>query len=1832
MKWSYDRTRKIVVGFVNSEEIRDFGVSYTDITTKMDKIVWNIAGSYGTWIEQVGDTSAADSKCLNFYFENLNLINDSLHQSRISSLYDCPCNLDNLGAQWWGYSSTQSKEDKKTFIFCLVFASYAKERLSRLYGNPYNRLCCYTVPYDPSVRGGGESWLYTWEHAQYISFRDPNAGHLLLNDPWLNQGRISIAQDFNPHKWCCQESTSPYYYCGLFNQVRPETGCTLEPEIVTGAAVGDPHIFTLDGRQYTFNGLGQFILMYVLKIDFMLQARTQQVLNSLGNKTAATVFVAFAAKEGNYSRFQVELDSLQTGMVILANDMDITLDFYSTQGYNKTFGNNDITLIRGLQNNQTMLKVIFTSGISLKFYVGFKYLEFLVDVPVVYKGKLRGLLGNFNDNPDDDFILPNSSILTGDKINTDKKIFYNFGKEWEVTTSNTIFTYSSGKTALDYQYPEFIPLFIEDIDSGILQEAQKKCGDNVACTYDFAVTRSEQFASNSKKASQEIETIKMKQTNKAPVLTFNSSQLNSKQQWEVTSGIKSALNFTAMDADGDNITYHLAGTMHQSINIDTNTGVLTYIPNASFPVIIGVQATDSKGESSPVIYLDLVICSKCSNAGICDLSSTRQNEMKNGRFLFHSCLCLAAYTGEDCESELDACKANPCLAGQICADKTAQEQGNSNIGYTCGSCPKGYELIDGVCVDENECFSNETTSPCPEHSQCENFIGSYKCTCHTGYTIDFYNTSRCKDIDECIEGTNSCQHLCKNEEGSYTCACLPGSMLNTDRRTCQPDPTISSQCDLKGCHQACSSSNGSVACSCFIGYKLNNETHCSDINECLLPNPPCSQSCLNTNGSFQCSCYPGYKLNSDGLTCTVCPEPYYGVNCSGICVCNGHGTCHQVKGCECSPGWSGEQCNQDVNECAVDGVCPMGQICVNMLGSFECRCPSGYENLIGQCKDFNECLDVLDNNCDLSVENCMNNEGSYTCECQTGYARNSYNICADIDECAINSYNCEQICENTQGKYNCKCKDGYKLNIDRTTCIKTDIDKCLGELNLTCSHICSVDKVTKTPSCSCKTGYILEGAEKCVDINECQFDQLNLCNFKDRCLNTDGGFRCSCPSGYSLDNDGQSCLACGQGKWGQECSNECACSTGAVRCDPYKGCVCKSGFTGTRCEKDLDECSTGLVICGLGERCINTIGSASCHCLAGYSNIDGKCQDLNECANALTNNCSQVCQNYAGGYTCSCHTGYLYEAANKTCKDIDECQLNLHNCEQRCENTGGGYRCSCLDGWKLNTDRVSCIETSKCTNKVCSDKCTAVDGVETCFCPKGKELDPKNNSKCVDVDMCRGDPCSDTCVESNDGSSFLCSCPPGKQLAADSITCSDCLEGKFGINCTGKCDCNTTNSVFCDKINGSCTCKTGWTSTLCDVDTDECKTGNLCPLHSKCINTYGSYLCKCDVGYFKNADQCQACPFGTYGEECKNQCTCDLTHSTCDAMSGHCTCHDGWSGAPCDTDINECMNKNNSCPALDRTNWVCINTLGSYKCSCEVGYVDYINNGCIDIDECLNGIHDCQQECSNEVGSFSCSCKAGYHLNETNKKTCYKSAEYTFQLKIMIDVNDKNLKEKQGKDYLELKSLIEFVLRDIIGKTVKSLRKIDVLNLRLGSLIADFSLVLEVGSETNPLGKLIEEFIHIAESGIKMDGLIQKATVIVGNTTVMPRADKCWILETIESCGSDEKCQLNGEGIANCRKILEIEKDANTSLILGLTLGLTLGLALIIVIACCIRYRRKYTQQRRNDNSSSERSFSIRGPKHMPYHDLNFDTPFPNRMTRGFNKGNVYALRNVKRL
>lgn len=117
-------------------------------------------------------------------------------------------------------------------------------------------------------------------------------------------------------------------------------------------------------------------------------------------------------------------------------------------------------------------------------------------------------------------------------------------------------------------------------------------------------------------------------------------------------------------------------------------------------------------------------------------------------------------------------------------------------------------IVMSVFVDYNEC--KHGTDACDQN--CQNMPGSYTCSCNSGYTLN-NNGYTCDggltclyipvkllsiiqhyyyaDMNECsTNSTNSCQHVCVNTPGSYTCRCQTGFRRSPDGRSCEGESQL----------------------------------------------------------------------------------------------------------------------------------------------------------------------------------------------------------------------------------------------------------------------------------------------------------------------------------------------------------------------------------------------------------------------------------------------------------------------------------------------------------------------------------------------------------------------------------------------------------------------------------------------------------------------------------------------------------------------------------------------------------------------------------------------------------------------------------------------------------------------------------------------------------------------------------------------------------------------------------------------------------------------------------------------------------------------------------
>ncbi|XGW14233.1 hypothetical protein V3C99_000510 [Haemonchus contortus] len=334
--------------------------------------------------------------------------------------------------------------------------------------------------------------------------------------------------------------------------------------------------------------------------------------------------------------------------------------------------------------------------------------------------------------------------------------------------------------------------------------------------------------------------------------------------------------------------------------------------------------------------------------------------------------------------------------------------------------------------------------PCHWLAHCQNTLGSYECACFPGFHGDGYH---CADIDECSMSKYSCPEnsVCVNLPGTYFCNCTEG----------------------------------------FAPKGLPLEK-CADINESILVTESVPQKVVARHANYSSLTLHG---DSKGLTPAVAEIAIGTVP---------HTKSFQIGGYNCV-----DRCSQgyefldgecvDIDECRLENVCDPRAQCINTPGDFQCSCDAGLTGDGHYCEPITDCSqqeDICDRHafCIKSLKLCL---------CQTGYVGDGI-TCNDVNECAT----VESPCANQTGHRCVNINGGY-------ICCDEDVDddRCIKEKGAFCAGGCGLHAVCYNQTCQCMEGFVGDPHTRCIDVNECESD--NMCaGVGEWCVNKMGGHLC----------------------------------------------------------------------------------------------------------------------------------------------------------------------------------------------------------------------------------------------------------------------------------------------------------------------------------------------------------------------------------------------------------------------------------------------------------------------------------------------------------------------------------------------------------------------------------------------------------------------------------------------------------------------------------------------------------------------------------------------------
>ena len=257
--------------------------------------------------------------------------------------------------------------------------------------------------YNPGAQFCIKSTLYkckdgTSDDIHSVSNQCCYADETLIEENNLGAGRLHHEEstignivnhyqaDLLPFKKLCLEDLGPEL-CELSQYWSPAIRGLYWPRRIR-VLRGDPHFTTIDGANYTFNGLNVYTLILTsLSKPTIVQASTRvsgsgTLFSGLAVGYENTVFECFVSKDGT---FKVAINNASVELHQLKH--------FTTNNIAITENTNETSYTFFFMDNDLIIKVMHTGS----------FLNFFTSVPPTFHSRMKGLLGYYDGNVENDY-------------------------------------------------------------------------------------------------------------------------------------------------------------------------------------------------------------------------------------------------------------------------------------------------------------------------------------------------------------------------------------------------------------------------------------------------------------------------------------------------------------------------------------------------------------------------------------------------------------------------------------------------------------------------------------------------------------------------------------------------------------------------------------------------------------------------------------------------------------------------------------------------------------------------------------------------------------------------------------------------------------------------------------------------------------------------------------------------------------------------------------------------------------------------------------------------------------------------------------------------------------------------------------------------------------------------------------------------------------------------------------------------------------------------------------------------------------------------------------
>jgi hypothetical protein len=286
---------------------------------------------------------------------------------------------------------------------------------------------------------------------------------------------------------------SPRSLSDAFGGIFDRTGDPLGGALDQGGSAGDPHLRMHDGFSYDLQAAGEFIA--TKGIDLEIQARQEDAFKS--NRVTANT--AVAAKLGSDQICLIVNPVTLSEPRLFVNKKETaisTLAQVSLSGGNRLRLTGTSKLV--FSNAQNEGVVIFWNT---------PYLDYAVMLGDARKGKVAGLMGNYDGNDKNDLVLTDGTAIEP----IFSAIHGAFADSWRITNPTSLFVYEAGKNTESYtdrSFPKVLPVVAADKlawAEGVCKAAgvsrQPQLGH---CMFDVGITGDERMAQSALLSQREF--------------------------------------------------------------------------------------------------------------------------------------------------------------------------------------------------------------------------------------------------------------------------------------------------------------------------------------------------------------------------------------------------------------------------------------------------------------------------------------------------------------------------------------------------------------------------------------------------------------------------------------------------------------------------------------------------------------------------------------------------------------------------------------------------------------------------------------------------------------------------------------------------------------------------------------------------------------------------------------------------------------------------------------------------------------------------------------------------------------------------------------------------------------------------------------------------------------------------------------------------------------------------------------------------------------------------------------------------------------------------------